>query len=69
MMSGTAAYYMSRSMRRVALALPAEILVAFDLRVKHVGFRSRNPMITGAIPHLLVCPDGNWEFDERVALA
>ena len=67
MTSGTAAYYLSRGLRRVALALPAEILVAFDLRVKHVGFRSRNSMMTESFRHFLVCPDANWEFDEKSA--
>jgi metal-responsive CopG/Arc/MetJ family transcriptional regulator len=58
--SGTASYYLSRGLRRVALALPAAVLVALDRRVSEVRFRSRNSVITEAIRHFLSCPDADW---------
>ena len=62
---GDAAYYLGRGLRRVALALPVEVLIEFDLQVNEVRFRSRNAMITEAIQHFLACPNADWELGDH----
>ncbi|GEM_PF-6760803 len=64
-----AAYFLKRGLRRVSLALPVKLLVAFDLRVNTIPFRSRNSMIEEALQHFLDCPDADWAAGDQPSVA
>jgi metal-responsive CopG/Arc/MetJ family transcriptional regulator len=59
------AYYLERGLRRVALALPVDLLVEFDQRVLEIPYRSRNSMLTEAVQHFLTCPAADWKSGDH----
>ncbi len=64
-----AAYFLERGLRRVTVAVPVEVLVAFDLRVNLVSFRSRNSMVNEAMKHFLACHDADWAAGDQPSVA
>ena len=60
------AYYLKRGLRRAAVALPAEVVAAFDLRVDEVPHRSRNSMLVEAVRHFMVCEKANWDAGDHL---
>lgn len=60
------AYYLNRGLRRVAVARPAEVVVAFDLRVDEVPHRSRNAMLVEAVLHFMACDEADWDAGDQL---
>jgi hypothetical protein len=59
------AYYLTRGLRRAAVALPAEALAAFDRRVNEVPHRSRNSMLVEAVRHFMTCEEAEWRAGDQ----
>ena len=60
-------YYLRRGLRSTNVAIPVDLIVAFDDRVRQRPFRSRSMMVARAMRHFLVCFDADWSGPDEPA--
>lgn len=63
----TCVYYLRRGLRSTNVAIPVDLIVAFDDRVRLRPFRSRSMMVARAMRHYLACPEADWSGPDEPA--